>query len=282
MGIQTKDEAALGRTYFMPRLITLTTDFGTDSPYVAQMKAVLYSMAPQVTLIDITHAIEPQAIRQGAIILHDTCRWFPAGTIHVAVVDPGVGTQRKIIAARLDQHFFVGPDNGLVSLWAERVRPSELVELNRPQYWRQAVSWTFHGRDIMAPVAAHLANGTPLHSLGTPRTDWCRLAWNQPRWEELRVVGEVILVDRFGNLLTNILQEEVVHRRIAIDTGWFGDRPIRVVETYGQAPPGTLVGLFGSQGRFEVAVVQGNAATLCSQPLGTPVTLEFSRSGCSL
>jgi len=256
-------------------LITLTTDFGLNSPYVAQMKAAIYAVASEVTLVDITHGISPQNILEGAIVLQDTCRYFPAGTVHVAVVDPGVGTQRPLIAAQLGEHYFVGPDNGLLSLWAEEVPPQQIVVLDQPQFWRSQVSRTFHGRDIMAPVAAHLAQGVPLLELGTPSTTWTRLPWPQPRWQSDRVQGEVVLVDHFGNLLTNIREADLTARGLTAVSGWLDGRfALRLVRTYGDAEPGTLVGLFSSQGRFEVAVVCGSAAAQCGVGRGATVVLH--------
>ncbi|GIW95223.1 MAG: hypothetical protein KatS3mg110_3264 [Pirellulaceae bacterium] len=258
------------------RWITLTTDFGLDSPYVAQMKAVLARRAPQAAVVDLSHNIGPQDVRQAAILLHDSCFWFPPETVHVAVVDPGVGTERRLLAARLKDQWFVGPDNGVISLWAERDPPELVVVLDRPEYWNRDVSSTFHGRDIMAPVAAHLVNGVSPLELGSPTNTWQRFPWPRPQWHHGFVEAHVLLVDHFGNLLTDLTQAMVAQRRAHLVGGSLpGGQSFRVVRTYGEAPAGTLVGLFGSQGRFEVAVVQGNAAADYQLAAGDVVRVEW-------
>jgi S-adenosylmethionine hydrolase len=240
------------------------------------MKAVLARRAPHAAVIDLSHSIVPQNIRQAAILLHDSCFWFPPETVHVAVVDPGVGTKRRLLVARLKDQWFVGPDNGLISLWAERDPPELVVVLDRPEFWHGDVSNTFHGRDIMAPVAAHLVSGVSPAELGSPTTTWQRLAWPRPQWQDGFVEAHVLLIDHFGNLLTDVTQAMVAQRGVRLTGGSLsGGQSFRVVSTYGEAPAGTLVGLFGSQGRFEVAVVQGNAAVQCQAAVGDVVRIEW-------
>ena len=159
--------AELQSEALMP-IITLTTDFGTGSPYVAAMKGVILSINPAATIVDISHAVPAQDIARGALVLEDTTPWFPADTIHVAVVDPGVGTQRSILYARIGPQQYIAPDNGLLGRLMARTRPSLVLRLTEREYWLPEVSHTFHGRDIMAPVAARLSLGLDPRRLGPP------------------------------------------------------------------------------------------------------------------
>lgn len=251
------------------KAITLTTDFGIGSPYVAAMKGVILSFFPECRLIDLTHDISPQRILQGAIVLHDVFDSFPEGTIHVAVVDPGVGTARKIVAAKMEGHYFVAPDNGLLSLIYQKAISPEIVRLTQDRYWRHPVSSTFHGRDIMAPVAAQLAKGIPLQSLGKTIEQPVRL-----RIPEVQIHADFITVtslfhDSFGNVITNLRSDSLDptwRSRMAPSrmVEWKREKkepiPCRIVRTYGEADSGEAVGLIGSSGRLELAVVDGNAA----------------------
>jgi hypothetical protein len=250
-------------------VITLLTDFGNDSPYIAAMKGAILTIAPECRIIDLTHGVRPQNIREGAIILHDLHEIFPKGSIHVAVVDPGVGTDRKILAAKLGDHFFVAPDNGLLGPMLESYPQAELINLTRKQYWRNPVSKTFHGRDIMAPVAAHLATGTSLEELGLPFDSPLPFSLPKIRIHQEQLLLASVFHDSFGNIITNLLWE-------SLDISW-RDRMVssRVLEwrresgeaieapfvaTYGEGENGEAVCLVGSTGRIELAVVQGNAA----------------------
>ena len=149
-------------------IITLTTDFGAGSPYVAIMKGVILSINPAVTLVDVTHTVPPQDVHKGAVVLDSVHRHFPEGTVHVVVVDPGVGTERAILGAKIEGHYFIAPDNGVLSKITHRTAPDELIRLTNAEYWLPDVSHTFHGRDIMAPAAAHLSRGVALADLGSP------------------------------------------------------------------------------------------------------------------
>lgn len=245
-------------------VITLLTDFGLQDGYPGVMKGVIWRIAPHVQIADISHAIKPQNIYHGALALARTAHFFPAGTIHVAVVDPGVGTNRRPIALHLGDYYFVGPDNGLFTLVLERAESdnqiNEMVHLDQKIYWLPEVSHVFHGRDIFAPVAAHLACGVAMEQLGTPIKDPVRL--NYPRPQELPGGGwrgQVIEIDTFGNLATNIgvthlqpLGEVTVH--IA------GKRINGMVNTFGERLPGTLIALYGTSSDLIISVVNGNAA----------------------
>ena len=261
----------------MPRpLITLTTDFGSGGPYVAQMKGVILSLCRDVDLIDISHAIGPQNVREGAVVLADATPRFPPGTIHVAVVDPGVGTSRRLIYAEISGQRYLAPDNGLLSLLAERSPPQHVRALQNAAFWLPQPSQTFHGRDILAPVAAHLALSTDPADLGPPAKDLDFLPWSRPQLLDGGVAGEVLYVDPFGNLITNLVRCVVDSvgdaSRLVIDCA---GRTIRgIVPTYAVGTPGALVALFDSQGRLEIAVVQGNAARELSAAAGSRVTVR--------
>jgi len=261
----------------MPRILLLT-DFGTRDGYPAVMKGVIWSIAPQVEVVDLTHEIPPQDVLGAALTLGRAAPYFSAGTIFLAVVDPGVGTVRRPLAARLGGQFFVAPDNGLLTLvWegAERGgQPIELVWLDRPQYGLPGVSRTFHGRDIFAPAAAHLANGVPLTELGTPIQDPLRLPLPAPRRTPAGWQGQVIHVDRFGNLATNLNAAHLppsgqVEVRIA------GERIAGIVLAYGDRPPGSLAALIDSDGALSIVLVNGSAAQRLKAAAGEPVELIF-------
>jgi S-adenosyl-L-methionine hydrolase (adenosine-forming) len=262
----------------MRPIITLTTDFGLGSPYVAQIKGVILSRCRDVALIDITHAIGPQNVREGAIVLADVTPRFPAGTIHVAVVDPGVGTARRIVFAEIGEQRYLAPDNGLLSFLARDQQPGRIITLENPQYWLAEPSHTFHGRDIFAPVAAHLASGLDPVQLGPAREELVRLEWRQPQKTSSRIDGEVLYVDSFGNLINNISAADAAelgdYGSLAIECG--GHTVRGVVHTYGAAMPGELVAIIDSQGRLELAVVNGHAARELHVAEGEPVVVSQS------
>lgn len=252
-------------------IITLLTDFGVSSPYVAQMKGVLATRQPDACVIDLTHSIPPQNIQAAAITLDDLAPWFPAGSVHIAVVDPGVGSDRRVLAAQVGEWFFVLPDNGLISPLADRFEVKRVVALDRPEFWLTPVSKTFHGRDIMAPVAAAIARGVPLEELGESVGDWHRVRIPRPNIQARRISGEVIFVDSFGNLITNISADDL-HGE---DTFRIGDHVIQgLVRSYSQRAAGQWVALIGSSGRLEFAVVDGSAAQQLGAGQGTAVEVD--------
>jgi len=258
-------------------VITLTTDFGTGSPYVAAMKGVILSLNPAATIVDITHAVPAQDIRHAAVVLDEVADRFPPGTIHVAVVDPGVGTDRAIVYARIGRQQFVAPDNGLLSRVAARTRPSKLVRLTDPAHWLDRVSTTFHGRDIMAPVAAHLALGLDPDRLGPPFPRLTAIDWPEPRQRPDRLDGAVIEIDSFGNLITNLTANMLVgrptDRRACVVCNIY--ETWGIYHAYAEQPRGTLVALIGSGGRLELALVGDNAAKRLGVGVGSPVTLAW-------
>jgi len=231
-------------------IVTLLTDFGLDDAYVGAMKGAILTMHPKTTIIDLSHGVRPFAVLQGAFLLDSAWRTFPVGSVHVAVVDPGVGTDRKAIAFKAADHFFVGPDNGLFTFLTEPI--SETVALATPP----EAAPTFHGRDVFGPVAARLAAGAALAELGTPRQqEPLRLAdaWASKVGEAWR--AQVLHCDHFGNVITNLPIRTLA--RIKVING----APARTVETYEDAQPNELVALVGSSGRIEFALRQGSAAS---------------------
>ncbi|MFL5495710.1 MAG: S-adenosyl-l-methionine hydroxide adenosyltransferase family protein [Gemmatimonadales bacterium] len=233
--------------------ITLLTDFGTTDSYVAEIKGVLLSAAPGAVLVDVTHLVPPGDVRAGAHILGRTWHRFPQGTIHLSVVDPGVGTNRAALALRAHGHWFVGPDNGLFTPVIHGTEV-EIVELRIPR----DASPTFHGRDLFAPAAAALACGVPLESLGRPFTGVPhRLVYTEPRYEGKSVLGEIVYVDRFGTLVTN-LNTELVPPYATLEVEGLDLGPLR--RTFGDVPTGGLLAYVGSDGAVEVAVRDGSAA----------------------
>ncbi len=254
--------------------ILLLTDFGTRDGYPAAMKGVIWSIAPQAEVADLTHDIPPQDVLAAALTLGRTAPYFPAGTIFVAVVDPGVGTPRRPLAARLGAHLYVAPDNGLLTLVLQKAEaagaPVELVHLDRPQYWLPQVSRTFHGRDIFAPAGAHLANGTALAELGTPISDPIRLRLPEAQRTSYGWQGEVIHVDHFGNLATNLGSEHLPAAG-EVEVRIRGERIAGVAQAFGQKPNGALTALIDSAGALSIAVVNGSAAARLGAGVGEKV-----------
>ena len=262
-------------------IITLTTDFGTGSPYVAAIKGVILSINPTATLVDVTHEVRPQDVRHGALVLGDVAGRFPPETIHVAVVDPGVGTERAVVYARIGRRGFIAPDNGLLWPLSRRTPPSKLIRLAESQYWLEPVSATFHGRDVMAPVAARLSLGLDPERLGPPHQRLVELDWPEPEVTPGKIAGEVIDVDSFGNLITNVTAEMLAgvptQSRVRVTCG--KHEVDGIAKTYGDRAPGELVGLIGSGGRLELAVVAGDAAARFGLSVGTPVMVCCDKAG---
>jgi len=260
----SRDEIGLAMNRF-PRpsgLITLLTDFGERDTYVGQMKAVILSLAPQARLVDLTHAVPPQDILEGSFQLATAWRVFPPGTVHVAVVDPGVGTARRALACLAGKQYFVLPDNGVGTLVFRETPPHMVVALDRPQFFRHPVSRTFHGRDIFAPVAAPLASGTDLALLGTPiaPSEIVQLSLTPVVRTPERVQGPLLSIDHFGNCRTLIRPEDIP---FAYETALVrcGSVVIHGIHTtYGDVKPGSPLALFGSHGGLEIAIRNGNAA----------------------
>ncbi|OFV87062.1 MAG: hypothetical protein A3J75_02750 [Acidobacteria bacterium RBG_16_68_9] len=255
-------------------IITLLTDFGTADAYVGIMKGVILGICPAARLVDLTHDLPPQGIIPGALVLRNAVPFFPAGTTHLAVVDPGVGSGRDPIAIVTERGVLVGPDNGLLHPAALAMGVREVRRLERTDLFRQPVSHTFHGRDVFAPVAAHLATGLPPHELGSLLPAPRALPLAEPRCGSGRVSGEVIYVDRFGNLITNIAAGAMAGfstRNVSVSIA--GVPVVPIVTAYAAVPEGSLLAIIGSWGLIEVAVRSGNAAQRLAATTGTVVTV---------
>lgn len=257
------------------RLVTLLSDFGLQDVYVGVMKGTIAQINPTLTIIDLTHQIPPQDIAAGRFHLMNAFPYFPKETVHVAVVDPGVGSERRAIAIQLQNGFLVGPDNGLFSGILNQHWAIAAVELTNSNYWRTSeLSATFHGRDIFAPVGAHLASGVPLEELGIaidlaslkqiPLADCTKT--------EGAIAGTIQHIDHFGNLITNIPGHAVVGKRWSVAIAEF---TIPGKQTYADSPPGNLFALVGSHGWVEVAVSGGSAYAQLHSPVGSSVQVRF-------
>ena len=259
-------------------ILTLTTDFGLKDGNVGVIKGVIWRIAPLAQIADLSHLISPQNIAEAALILARSAPYFPTGTIHVVVVDPGVGTSRRPVAAQLGEQFYVGPDNGALTLLLEQAEsqgaPTTFVHLDRLEYWLPEISHVFHGRDIFAPVAGHLAAGAPLQEIGTPIYDPMRLSIPKPEQTPHGWQGQVIHIDHFGNISTNLLRQHLGPTTdVVVHLG--GVRIQGLVNTFGERPPGSLIALFGSTGNLLVSLVNGSAALRLDARVGDPVEVIF-------
>ncbi|MBI2194982.1 MAG: SAM-dependent chlorinase/fluorinase [Planctomycetes bacterium] len=254
-------------------LITLLTDFGTADPYAAIVKGVILGRCPWVQIVDISHEVPPQNVRAAGHILSTSYAYFPRGSVHVAVVDPGVGSKRRILAASFRKQLFLAPDNGLLPMAFGPDGPDQVVSVENRRIFLQPVSRTFHGRDIFAPAAAHLARGRPLGSLGPVITHWTPGSLPEPcRKEPGVLVGEVITTDQFGNLVTNLSVSERATPVVLRIRG----RSIRgLAESYASVRRGGLLAILGSTGRVEIAINQGSAKKVLGAREGTRVELVF-------
>lgn len=252
-------------------IITLLTDFGTRDPYVGVVKGVLSSLAPRARLVDLTHEVPPGNIATAAFLLSSSLEFFPKGTVHLVVVDPGVGSGRKALALECGGRFFVGPDNGLFPAALAGRRLGRAVELTNPRYRRPRVSSTFHGRDLFAPAAAALARGVPMTRLGGGVASLVPGALPSPVRVGRRWIGEVLWVDRFGNLVTN-LPGSLLGRGSRVKVG--GRSVGRVGSHYAQVRTGGLLALAGSFGTVEISVSGGSASERLKARIGTSVELR--------
>jgi len=255
-------------------IITLLTDFGSQDGYVAAMKGVILGIYPIAKVIDLSHEVEPQNIEAGVFLLQAHCRYFPAGTVHLAVVDPGVGGERAALAASGGGYFFIAPDNGLLDFcvdWPDL----QVVKLTQKKFWRDTISFTFHGRDIFAPVAAHLARGEALSNLGEPHKLQRKLVALECRVEGRTLHGQVVYIDRFGNLVSNIsaprLQEFSAGRPVTISLD--GHLIGGLCKTYADVPPHSPLALIGSFGFLEIGINLGSAQARFAARTGAPITV---------
>jgi len=258
--------------------ISILTDFGLKDGNVGVMKGVIWGIAPEVQISDLSHDIDPQNVQEAAFVLGRAAPYFPDGTIHLVVVDPGVGTERRPMAAQIGPYQFVGPDNGVVTRLMDRAKhegwPTQVVHINNPEYWLPEISHVFHGRDIFAPVAAHLATGVPLKAVGTPMDNPILLSLPLPTRIEDALKGEVIYIDRFGSLVTNIRKPDFEGSEIrSIEVR--SREILGMVNTFGDRPSGSLVALFSSTGDLIISVVNGSATQVLGGELRDRVTVNF-------
>ena len=272
----------------MPRqpVLTLTTDFGLADPYVASMKGVILSLNPQAVIVDVSHAVRPQQIQQGAFLLEASLPYFPPDSIHIAIVDPGVGSQRRAIALRAASGTFIGPDNGVLSAALpddvrNRAREADAqvrlpqgssgVALTDTRYHRQPVSDTFHGRDIFAPAAAHLSLGVPLSDLGEPVDEVVALPpFRAQREPDGSRRGRIVHIDVFGNLITDVRGEDLASPRLTVEVS---DRQIAGLQRTYASGQG-LTALVGSSGFLEIALSEGSAVAELGVDIGEPVVVR--------
>lgn len=263
----------------MHKAITLTTDFGLQDYYVGAMKAIMLNIAPKARLVDISHEIPSQDIMAGAWVLQNSTLLFPTGTIHTVVVDPGVGTQRIPIALHVDNQYFVGPDNGIFSLLTKD-KDFQAVRLTNQEYWRENPSNTFHGRDIFAPVAAHLSRGVELDKLGDPLEELVTYRWTEPIADKDGLEGMVIHIDKFGNLITNIsavhLEETLGDKQVKI---YVGNTILdEIVSTFGSVTEGEPGAYIGSSGMLEVGINKGSAEEMLGVQKGAQISMILQKN----
>jgi S-adenosylmethionine hydrolase len=260
-----------------PGIVTLITDFGTKGEYSGAMKGAILRVNPWCQVVDITHQVEPQDILQAAWILGRSYRYYPPGTIHVVVVDPGVGTGRKAILLEKNGHYFVGPDNGVFTWVFSEKGKTSVHEISETKFFLAPLSDTFHGRDIFAPVAGHLSLSLKAKLFGPRMKDWVTIEWPRPRLSGGKLRGQILWPDSFGNLITNVSREEygqrLAGRSIAIKgKGWSIHR---ISRAYGQVRPGQPLALFGSGGLLEIAVSQGNALKALGLKPGNSFSIDL-------
>ena len=263
--------------------ITLTTDFGTRQGSDAVMHGAIYRIAPDAVITDFSHHITPQDIREANFVVNNSAFFFPAGTVHVIVVDPGVGTDRRPVAARIGEHYFVAPDNGVLTACLDRAAredwTTEFVHLDKPEFWLENVTMTFHGRDLFSPVGAHLAAGVPLADLGTQFDDPIRIPlWGAERHHDGSVAGEVIYIDDFGNAICSILPEEIAHLPVPHDVvvDICGAHISGMVSTFGDSEydSDTLIALWDSSGYLLVSENNGTGGKVIKPKPGDHVTVR--------
>ncbi len=257
-------------------IITLTTDFGLRDPYVGAMKGVILRQNPGAQIVDLCHFISPQSIREAAFFLRRSWEYFPPGTIHVVVVDPGVGTKRPIIIAKRSGHLFLAPDNGVLTETLHE--NSEVWRLEETKFALPSAGRTFHGRDIFAPAAGRISAGLALDEAGYTTNEWVRDPLPAPKKTTDGAEGEVLLIDRFGNLVTNFTEVEIedllgtTSKQIEIEIG--AEKIMGISGTYRDGAPGKALALIGSYGHLEIAVPMGNAAEKLKLGAAAPIRLR--------
>lgn len=261
-------------------VITLLTDFGVTDSYVGAMKGVILSICPSAKLIDLSHEIKEHDIYEGAFFLSSVAKFYPKNTIHLVVIDPGVGSERNAVMIRSENYFFIGPDNGVLSLAASVDGVKKIVKISNSKYFLKPISHTFHGRDIFAPVAAHLAKIGEIEKFGPIIKEWNQIEITKARVEKTGIHGEIIHVDRFGNLITNISQE-IFQNAEGIQPDFIqvriNDRDLKMIlaNSYNQVKVGDYLGIFGSYNFLEISRNQASAATLLNSRVHDKILLKF-------
>jgi S-adenosylmethionine hydrolase len=245
-------------------IITFLSDFGHDDWFVGVVHGVLHAVCPEAAVVDITHAVPPGDVARGGFVLAAAAPDFPPGTVHLGVVDPGVGTDRRAIAVKARDQLFVGPDNGLLE-WAVSDPHAEIRSLIERRYFRSPMSRTFHGRDVFAPVAGHLARGEPIACFGPELSDPVRQPLPAPERRGGELIGRVVFVDRFGNVLTNVAEQDLsdgfpMVPEDRLEVVMLGRTIHGLSRSYGEGPVGTILAIIGSSGRLEIAQVGGDAS----------------------
>jgi S-adenosylmethionine hydrolase len=263
-------------TVFSP-LITLLTDFGNDDPFVAIMKGVVSRINPAARFIDLSHNVPPQDVFRGALILRSAAPYFPAGTIHLAVIDPGVGSSRRPLLIEAEGTSYIGPDNGVLSLALSDKKITRIIELRNQAYFLTPTSATFHGRDVFAPVAAALSLGVPAEEFGPTLADYAKLAWPQPVHGDGSVQGEIIYIDRFGNLVTSIAESElrtIAHKPLTISLRSYTLQGLH--DNYSSGAGQDLIALINSWKLLEIARFCGSAQLHTGAQVGDKVRIGRS------
>lgn len=255
-------------------IITLTTDFGTKDGYVGAVKGVIKRINPEAEVVDVTHEVEPFDLLEAAFALMNSYVYFPKGSIHLVVVDPGVGSQRQPLLIESEDFFFVGPDNGLFSLVYDNERIKEIIILSNRKYFLAELSSTFHARDIFAPVAAYLSLRVDANEFGSSAKECIKFTIPQPKQTRQGLVGEIIHVDKFGNLVTNVGAELLRNKRVAGIT--MGRRQIkRVAQSYFDIPREKVGAVVGSSGFLEIAANQQSAQQITKSKIGASIRVAF-------
>lgn len=259
----------------MNKIITLTTDFGTKDPYVAAMKGVILRINPEINIVDLTHEISPQNILEANLFLANSCPYFPEGTIHIVVVDPGVGSKREPIVVSAGNQVFVCPDNGILTLISKKLQIKEARVIKNKTFMLKNISSTFHGRDIFAPAAAYLASGKKIEDVGEKSDKIVMMDIPQTKLENDRITGEIIHIDRFGNLISNIdlnLFKKGKKYEILIK-----DKRLSEINlAYGEKNKNELLALIGSSDLLEISLNQGNAANVLGISIGEKISVKFN------
>jgi len=257
--------------------IVLLTDYGNAEGYAGVLKGVIHRISPETPVLDLTHEIAPFDIIQGGFVLYQAYRYFPRGTIFVAVVDPGVGSERKPLLVQTENYYFIGPDNGLFTLVLHQEKVERIVHLTNPKYHLKSPSSTFHGRDIFAPAAAHLANSTVLENFGEELGTYQRLSEFSPRVGDKEILGTVISVDRFGNAVTNLTRALLAERFPDLSFSVkVGKRSVKEMKThYAEGAPKKPILLFGNSNLLEISVNQGSAAEILGVKKGDEVKIKL-------